>query len=72
MVALGGTAALSVFGRAMPILKSRGRIFDLDDGAKAMITVHPSYLLRLPDEKAKAEAYGRFVEDLSAARALLV
>jgi DNA polymerase len=71
VVALGGTAATAVFGRAMPILKSRGRVFDLDDGAKAMITVHPSYLLRLPDERARAEAYARFVEDLSAARALL-
>ena len=72
VVALGGTAALAVFGRAMPILKSRGRVFDLDDGAKGVISVHPSYLLRLPDERAKAEAYARFVEDLSAARALLV
>ena len=71
IVALGGTAAMAVFGRAMPILKSRGTVFDLDDGARAMITVHPSYLLRLPDERAKAEAYARFVEDLSAARALL-
>jgi probable DNA metabolism protein len=71
VVALGGTAALAVFGRAMPILRSRGRVFDLDGGARGMITVHPSYLLRLPDERAKAEAYGRFVEDLTAARALL-
>lgn len=72
VVALGGTAALSVFGKVMPILKSRGQVFDLSDGARATITVHPSYLLRLPDERAKAEAYARFVEDLSAARALLV
>ena len=71
VVALGGTAALAVFGRAMPILKSRGQLFDLDDGARGVITVHPSYLLRLPDERAKAEAYARFVEDLSGARALL-
>lgn len=71
IVALGGTAAASVFGRAMPILKSRGTVFDLDDGARAMITMHPSYLLRLPDERAKAEAYVRFVEDLAAARELL-
>jgi probable DNA metabolism protein len=71
VVALGGTAALAVLGRAMPILKSRGRVFDLDDGARATITVHPSYLLRLPDERAKAEAYARFVQDLAAARALL-
>ena len=72
IVALGGTAAMAVFGRAMPILKSRGKVFDLDDGARATITVHPSYLLRLPDERAKAEAYARFVEDLSAARVLLI
>ena len=71
IVALGGTAASAVFGRAMPILKSRGTVFELDDGARAMITVHPSYLLRLPDERAKAEAYARFVEDLAVARALL-
>ena len=71
ILALGGSAALSVFGRPMPILKSRGVVFDLDDGARAMITVHPSYLLRLPDPAAKAEAYDAFVRDLAAARALL-
>ena len=71
VVALGGTAVAAVFGRAMPILKSRGKVFDLDDGSRAMITVHPSYLLRLPDERAKAAAYASFVEDLAAARALL-
>ena len=71
ILALGGSAALAVFGKAMPILKSRGRVFDLEDGARALITVHPSYLLRLPDPKAKAEAYAAFVADLAAARALL-
>ena len=71
IVALGGTAASAVFGRTMPILKSRGTVFQLEDGAKAVITVHPSYLLRLPDERAKAEAYSRFVQDLAAAGALL-
>ena len=71
IVALGGTAAGAVFGRAMPILKSRGKVFDLEDGARAMITVHPSYLLRLPDESAKAQAYAQFVEDLAAAGRLL-
>ncbi len=71
IVALGGTAAAAVFGRAMPILKSRGKVFELDDGARAIITVHPSYLLRLPDEAAKARAYADFVEDLTSARGLL-
>ena len=71
ILALGGSAALAVFGKVMPILKSRGRVFDLGGDAKAMITVHPSYLLRLPDPQAKAEAYNAFVRDLSAVRALM-
>ena len=62
-VALGATAARALFGRAMPIGKSRGRALELDDGSEAWITVHPSYLLRLPDE-SKAEAYAGFVDDL--------
>jgi DNA polymerase len=37
---------------------------DLPDGRKALVTVHPSYLLRLPDPEAKAKEYQRFVEDL--------
>jgi DNA polymerase len=64
VVAMGATAAQSVFGRITPINKSRGRLIDLDDGGKALVTVHPSYLLRLPDEDAKAREYQRFVNDL--------
>jgi DNA polymerase len=56
ILAMGGTAALSVFGKPMPIGKNRGTVFQLDDQAQAMITVHPSYLLRLPDPAAKKEA----------------
>jgi DNA polymerase len=44
---------------------------DLEDGIKALVTVHPSYLLRLPDEDAKAREYKRFVDDLKIAAALL-
>jgi probable DNA metabolism protein len=68
VVALGATAALALFGKAMPILKSRGRVLALQNGGEAMITVHPSYLLRLPDEAAKASAWKAFVEDLGVAR----
>ena len=67
ILAMGGTAALSVFGKAMPIGKNRGQVFQLDDQAQAMITVHPSYLLRIPDAAAKAEDFARFVEDLALA-----
>jgi DNA polymerase len=71
VVAMGATAAQSVFGKITPINKHRGRLIDLQDGIKALVTVHPSYLLRLPDEDAKAREYERFVEDLRVAAALL-
>jgi uracil-DNA glycosylase len=64
VVAMGATAAQSVFGKITPINKNRGRLIDLDDGIKSLVTVHPSYQLRLPDADAKAREYERFVEDL--------
>ena len=67
VVAMGATAAQSVFGKITPINKNRGRLIDLDDGTRALVTVHPSYLLRLPDADAKAREYQRFVEDLKIA-----
>jgi len=67
VVALGATAAQCVFGKITPINKNRGRLIDLDDGRHALVTVHPSYLLRLPDEAAKALEYRRFVDDLKIA-----
>ena len=71
VVAMGATAAQSVFGKITPINKTRGRLIDLDDGIKALVTVHPSYLLRLPDAEAKAREYQRFVDDLKIAAQLL-
>ena len=66
IIAMGATAAHSVFGKAMPIGKNRGRVMELEDGAAAMITVHPSYLLRVQDED-KAREYAAFVHDLNVA-----
>ena len=71
VVAMGATAAQSVFGKMTPINKNRGRLIDLAGGIKAVVTVHPSYLLRLPDADAKAREYERFVDDLKIAAALL-
>ncbi|WP_439374259.1 UdgX family uracil-DNA binding protein [Bradyrhizobium sp. DASA03120] len=70
IVAMGATAAQSVFGKITPIGKNRGRLIDLPDGRKALVTVHPSYLLRLPDPEAKVLEYQRFVEDLKIAAGL--
>ena len=71
IVALGGTAALSVFGKPMPVTANRGQALQLPDQAQGVVTFHPSYLLRLPDPTAKAAAYEAFVEDLKFAWGLV-
>jgi uracil-DNA glycosylase len=71
VVALGATAAQSVFGKITQINKTRGRLIELGQGFKILVTVHPSYLLRLPDAQAKAREYARFVDDLKIAADLL-
>ena len=71
VVALGATAAQSVLGKITAIGKVRGKIIDTTDGVKALVTVHPSYLLRLPDADAKEREYARFVDDLKIAEATL-
>jgi len=68
-VALGATAARSLLGRVVTIGKERGRPISLADGGTCWITVHPSYLLRLPDPAAAEVEFGRFVEDLRMAGA---
>ena len=56
----------------MTIGRERGRELALPDGGgAAWITVHPSYLLRLPDEAAKKAEFAKFVDDLKAAHALV-
>jgi len=72
IVALGATAARAVFGRATAIEKNRGRIIEATQAntgydAAVLVTVHPSFLLRVPDEDREA-AYERFVADLQLIR----
>jgi DNA polymerase len=61
-VALGATAARSLFGKTVTIGAMRGRPHEALDGGEAWVTVHPSFLLRVRDNKE--EEYARFVEDL--------
>ncbi len=63
-VALGGTAARALTGRDVTIARMRGAIIQLRQDLPGLITVHPSFLLRLPDEASKAREYARFVDDL--------
>lgn len=67
VVALGATALHSLAGRAMPIGQSRGKIMGLG-GVDVLATVHPSYLLRLPDPETREAEYARFVADLRLAK----
>jgi uracil-DNA glycosylase len=66
IVALGATAAQSLVGRAVTIGRERGRFRDYPPASKLYITVHPSFLLRLPDPQAKEIEYRRFVDDMRA------
>ena len=69
VVALGATAAQSLSGHAISVLKERGPA-DFQ-GRAGYITVHPSFLLRLQDEQQKADEYRKFVDDLRRIREML-
>ena len=71
IVALGATAARSLTGKNVTIAQVRGEVRELEDGNRLVITVHPSSLLRIDDEKDKAQQYGKFVGDLKACALLL-
>ena len=67
IVALGATALRSVTGRAATVSSLRGRPSRLPDGALLIATIHPSYLLRMPDRSAAEVEFGRLVADLKQA-----
>ena len=67
VVALGASGLRAIIGRSASITSMRGRPSKLDDGATLIVTVHPSFLLRMPDRAAAQVEYGRFVDDLKLA-----
>lgn len=67
-VALGATAARSLFGKVVTIGKLRGAPHQLADGSECWVTVHPSSLLRAPDEETRREGRKMFVADLKRIR----
>ena len=71
LVLMGGSAARGVLGRAVAVTRERGQAMVLADGQTVFITVHPSYLLRVPEGEAQAREYAAFVRDLAAVRALI-
>jgi uracil-DNA glycosylase len=67
VIALGATAARSLLGRTVTISAMRGLPTPLNEQAHLWVTVHPSYLLRIPDPVQKRAEYARFVQDLKGA-----
>jgi DNA polymerase len=63
-VALGASAARALTGRDVTISRTRGKLMQLRDGVEGFITVHPSFLLRLPDAASKEREFAHFVADL--------
>jgi DNA polymerase len=67
-VALGATAARSLFGKIVTIGRVRGSPLELADGSECWVTVHPSYLLRIPHRERRQAERERFVDELKRIR----
>lgn len=68
ILALGTTAGLAVLGRKPSIMAERGAVIDTPDGARALLTLHPAFVLRMPDLEERRRARIALVEDLRMAR----
>jgi len=68
-VALGATAARSLIGKVVTISRVRGEPLTLADGSECWVTVHPSSILRAPDESARREGKRLFLRDLKRIKA---
>ncbi|HWP39339.1 MAG TPA: UdgX family uracil-DNA binding protein [Tepidisphaeraceae bacterium] len=65
LVCLGATAAQALLGKAFRVTRSRGQVLRDTPWAPAVVaTVHPSSILRAPDDAARRRAYRQFVADL--------
>lgn len=70
ILAMGATAAEALTGHGKDILARRGTVEHTPDGQPVLITLHPSYLLRLPDPTARVQANAAFRNDLRTAASL--
>ena len=67
LVCLGATAAQAIFGPSFRVTRDRGKVLDSQFAPRVLATVHPSSLLRQPDEESREREYRLFVKDLRAA-----
>jgi uracil-DNA glycosylase family protein len=71
IVCLGATAAQSLLGAAFRVTKQRGEFLASPWAPYVMGTVHPSSILRAPDDQTRRAEMQKFVRDLKKVRALI-
>lgn len=71
IVCLGATAAQALLGRTFRLTQHRGEFFQHEWAPGVIATVHPSSILRAPDETRRQAAYRAFVDDLKVIKARL-
>jgi DNA polymerase len=64
LVALGSTAVQSLAGSELKVMRDRGRFFPHPLAGALFMTIHPSALLRIPDDGERHSAYRQFVDEL--------
>jgi DNA polymerase len=67
VVAMGATAAQAILGPGFRVTRERGKVLSSKLAPRVLATVHPSSLLRQPDEESREREYKHFVADLRAA-----
>ncbi|MFI0849549.1 hypothetical protein [Mesorhizobium sp. IMUNJ 23232] len=70
-MALGATAAQSLLGKPVAITKMRGQVIEREDGLRVFLTIHPSYILGIPDAADKEAERNRFRADMSVVKKLV-
>ena len=70
-VALGATAARSLLGKVIPVMKLRGEILTREDGLRVFVTVHPSYLLRIRELADRQAERQRFLGEMRKVRRVI-
>ena len=68
VMALGGTAARALLGHPVTVSQMRGSPTRLSAGTHLWVTIHPSFLLRIPDDAQRRVEYSRFVNELKLAQ----
>jgi DNA polymerase len=64
LVCLGATAAQALLGRDFRVSRQRGELVESSLAPNVLATVHPSSILRAPDEDARRQQMSEFVADL--------